>query len=157
MIITTAISPIACMPATYSSGNSPAVAEYMLFANTWTLAPQWFYYSPGFSFLILDWQLSILIITGWSLLFTYGIIRYVEGKITHRRAHFYGFLSVLPVIIIGLIHMSQLLSSNIIAYSGSIPIQLLVGLIIIRYMKSNNEDENESITSRSHWWDSEGD
>ncbi len=53
--------------------------------------------------------------------------------------------------------MSQLLSSNIIAYSGSIPIQLLVGLIIIRYMKSNNEDENESITSRSHWWDSEGD
>ncbi|MHA1479825.1 MAG: hypothetical protein ACTSQZ_00160 [Candidatus Thorarchaeota archaeon] len=131
---------------------------FMLTAFSWTYSVSYPILMDGFQFLNSEILLGNSIFTVPPILFAILVIRYCQGKNTSREVWIVAFLSVALPMFTGLSPMvSYFLSYGIFIYAGIIPIQLILGYLIVKYQGSPLDglqwgDEQDSSKHVVTWW-----
>jgi hypothetical protein len=148
MITTTLIAPVSVMNVTVNEAED--LVGPVIIALLWSFWPSGAKRMEGLQILNIQDIGFNSSLTFMSLLFTYFVIRHLMGKTSRYRAYFTGLLSIIPPMLAGIQNMIVLIRNGIFVYSGAIPIQLFIGLIIVKqyapiedkesWLQENSED-----------------
>ena len=130
MIVITLIAPISVMNVPVNENEN--LVGPVIIALLWSFWPTGAKRREGLQiFNIQDINLNSSL-TFMSLLYTYFIIRHLIGKTPRCRVYLAGLLSIIPPMLAGILNIIVHIRNGIFVYSGAIPIQLLIGLIIVK-------------------------
>jgi len=131
---------------------------FMILSPTWTYSASYPRYMDGFQFLNLDLLFSISMFTILPILYAILVIRYCQGNNTSKEVLIVAFLNVALPLFLGLTPMvSNFLSYGAFTYTGIIPIQLILGYLIVKFQDSpldglQWDDEQDSSKHVVTWW-----
>ncbi len=131
---------------------------FMLTAFSWTYSVSYPILMDGFQFLNPEILLRNSIFTVPPILFAIFVVRYCQGKSTSKQVWIVAFLSVALPMFTGLSPMvSYFLSYGIFIYAGIIPIQLILGYLIVKFQDSpldglEWDDEQDASKHVVTWW-----
>ena len=138
-------------------GDILVTMGFMLSALSWTYSASYPVLMDGFQFLNPEVLLGPSLFTVPPILFAILVVRYCQGKNSSKEVWIVAFLSVAIPMFVGLTPMvSYFLSYGIFMYSGIIPIQFIVGYLIMKYYGSpldglqwDDEDSSKHVVT---WW-----
>ena len=90
-----------------------------------------------------------------NIAFSGQIIRYLKGKTTYRRTIMLGILGFLFPFTFTLNIMVSLLQYGYFVYSGSLPFQIMMGIVLMKYPGPPTEAVWDSEKEREDWWSEE--
>lgn len=122
------------------------------FAFLWSIGPPNDPFYPGFRILDPRAVMSGIHITGLHFLFAIAVIRYCGSKGSWRTAVILGFLSIAWPLFWGILAMIHCFSKGIVAYSGPIPISLIVGLILMHYASYPSDGKPRLLGESQEGW-----
>ncbi|MGD2072206.1 MAG: hypothetical protein PVG65_01805 [Candidatus Thorarchaeota archaeon] len=74
-----------------------------------------------------------------NIIFSGQIVRYLMGKTSHQRTLIFGILGFLFPFIITINLMIAILLHGYLAYAGPLPFQIIIGLILMKYLEPPTE------------------
>jgi len=158
MVLTTVFAPIAAIPMT-STTDEITTTSNVLSALVWHLGKSLGWegwgikvgelsmFSPGVMMSDMLWTLP-------TVPFAYLVIRYLEGRSSKTSVYITGVLSIIIPLVLGILSMSALLDRGFMVYGGPIPIQLIIGLLLVEG-RAPQEKEPSPIDEKlkDHWWE----
>ncbi len=134
------------------SGFVPIPAPYltftiyvaMVYSPIWVYATDFTHYGvagyTGFFFFNPAYLIQELILSALNLVFLWSIIRYYQGKTSRNTAISIGVLSLVPPVIMPLV----ISFGRGLVYLGPLPLQFLIGLLLLLKVKGPEEVFSES-------------
>lgn len=150
MVLSCSLIPAFIMPSIDYSGYNVRTIRYTV------IALLWYYYSTsaGSQFAVLNpsYMLPMLPFTAPMLIFAVAVVRYCQTKISLFRLIGAAFLSIALPLFMMIIGTFVFLSMGIVAYTGPVPIHLVIGAVVIKYSRIipvSPWDDEEEIP----WWE----
>ncbi|MGD2072358.1 MAG: hypothetical protein PVG65_02590 [Candidatus Thorarchaeota archaeon] len=164
MLIVTVLCPITISGMGWggdSEGNH--WVDLAIVAVLWTFFPVSGNWNPmgfgvqGYGFFFLNPIVIYNTFPIWflSIMFAIQVVRYRTGNALKRKTLQLGILSIIPPSILGFIGYIGIVQAGLLIYSGPIPIQLIVGYVLMRYSDKWKADllfEKDDVPS---WWEEE--
>ena len=138
MTLVTLLAPNAMIPWTISYNyNFQTIVGGAMFAILWVVLPPDAFPS-GFLFLNPYYVILGVILGAFNILFGVQVYRFCKKKTSWKRAILSGVLTLAIPFVFVVIFIYPLLANPV--YIGPIPIQLIVGLIIVRLLKTEEKE-----------------
>ncbi len=163
MGVTTLFAPI--VSASYGWGGSPEGywIDLVIIAITWMYLPESGNSSPmylgirGYGLHLLNPMVLYRTFTLWilSLLFGFQVIRFRSGDAGKKSTLALGILSLVPPTVLGLMGYVAIIQADVIAYSGPIPLQFVIGYILMRYSENWETRTPFGEDEPTKWWEEE--
>ncbi|TFG11268.1 hypothetical protein EU537_12840 [Candidatus Thorarchaeota archaeon] len=163
MVLTTLFAPI--VSACYGWGGSPEGywIDLAIIAITWIYLPESGNSSPiylgvrGYGLHLLNPMLLYRTFTLWilSLIFGFQVIRFRSGDAGKKSTLALGILSLIPPTVLGLMGYVPIIQAEVIAYSGPIPLQFIIGYILMRYSDHWEARTPFAEDEPTKWWEEE--
>ncbi len=165
MMIVTLIFPVAVI--TFGRGEYWYLEEEVKWVDMIYVFVLWIYYPPsgndhprifgveGYGWHVLNPMIMINTFFFWFLpiLFALQVVRYCVGKLSKRMCFGYGVLSIMPGLVMGLLGYTSIVQAGVLAYSGPIPIALIVGIILMRYRGPWKDEYKTPWKEEEAWWE----
>jgi hypothetical protein len=160
IVLTTMFAPIAAIPFTSTNGNVTTVGN-TLSALFWHLGTSlgwegWGIHIGELSMFNPGTMVSDMLWTLPTIPFAYKAIRYIERRSSKTTVYITAAISIIVPLVLGILSMGMLFGRGILVYAGPIPIQLVIGLLIVEGMTPQEKDQgpiDEEFKKR--WWKNE--
>jgi hypothetical protein len=145
-----------------SEGNK--WVDLAIVALSWTYFPPSGNWNPmglgvegyGFFFLNPSVFMNTFPILFLSILFAVQVVRFRMGEAPRKQTLQLGVLSILPATLWGLMGYVPVVQSELFIYVGPIPIQFLLGYLLMRYSPEWKTDKLfEDDEKVKNWWDTQ--
>jgi hypothetical protein len=90
--------------------------------------------SSGFQILDGSWLQGSLPLGFFNIVFAFQVIRYIRGKSSKRRTLAAGAMTLVIPVIAFFFSLRHMITNEYFVYIGPIPIQLAIGLILMRFL-----------------------
>lgn len=151
MMFVTLVVPFALTFAASYGTEGVYLGGYNLVATLWGVGPIG---NPSMqirAFHPLD-IIPSLILSIPNIIFSCQIIRYLKGKTSSLRTLIFGIIGFLFPFTVTISRMISLLEYGYLTYSGSLPFQIIMGLILMKYPGPPAETPWESEEAYSESW-----
>jgi hypothetical protein len=170
MILVTLVFPVTALWQGGHRSGEEWIVDVSIIAVLWIyLPPYWDMNSGAFGVWggglhILNPSATIitLILTIFNLIFAVQVIRFCKGEASKRSALVSGLLSlVLPLLMAwqaySMYVIEFMLGTGLFVYVGPIPIQLIIGLVLMRFAGPWKIDTiwDDDVKEQSEWWEDE--
>jgi hypothetical protein len=164
ILIVTLFSPI--MVTAYGWGGDSEGRHWVdlvIIALTWIYVPMSINPSPrvfdvqGFGLFLLNPSALYVTfpVTFLSILFAVQVVRFRMGKAPRRQTLLLGAASILPAAAWGFMGYTAVVQSGLLIYVGPVPIQLIVGLLFMKYSANWQIDKTFDGEAAKNWWEKE--
>ena len=156
MILVTLFVPNFVSYTSYTSNGILVYLEPVFLAMTWTYSAPYVLTHGGFQFLDPVQTFMYSIFTVPPILFAILVIRYCQGKNTSNHVWIGAALSVALNVGVGIVSIIGYFQRyEMFLYNGLIPIQLILGYLIVKYKESPLDslhwDEEKESPKRVSW------
>ncbi|MHA1904114.1 MAG: hypothetical protein ACXAB6_08700 [Candidatus Thorarchaeota archaeon] len=163
MILATLLFPYASTSLGWGGSSEGHWVDMAIFAITWTFYPVSENSNPlifdqeGYGFYFLDPLALFSTFPIWflSAIFAIQIVRYRMGKADGKKTRLLGIISLILPAIYGVMGLPAVVQAGVLAYVGPIPLQFLVGYILLRYSTYWEPESPFEQADSESWWEKE--
>ncbi len=152
MALTCALEPALVLPyPSYSSGGG--VSGYDIIALVWYYTAQPWNPEPRLYFFYIPIIIIYLPVTLPLFIFVYGVVRYIQNRITTARLVALGILSIIFPLFVVIIYVIVASMIGAFGFVGPIPIHFLVGALFIKLFRKSQVAPWEGEDEEAPWWE----
>jgi hypothetical protein len=152
MVLVTALAPVTISNVTHTVNDVTVVSGYSIIALVWSIWPEGMPLIEGVQILNLYDIIQNIPFTGLTLLYCWFFLRYAYGQTEKKFVYLTAILSILLSSVIGILAIiSRFLVLDLFLYDGPIPIQFIIGLILLRYVVPKREPIDQYQANVDDW------
>lgn len=154
MFLVTLLAPIAVLPGSFDTTSGAYGVG--IWAVVWRLLKG--VQDDTFELIIVDIEHPFdnigvfLMMSSISVIFAVQVVRYCNGKTSGRSTVFLGVLSILQPFILSYSVIMNFLRWGVFIYMGPIPIQFVVGLILMKLVPPPEPRWLKELDKEKGWW-----
>ncbi|MCF2136876.1 MAG: hypothetical protein K9W43_06480 [Candidatus Thorarchaeota archaeon] len=145
------MTPAIVLPTSAYGGGTTSI-QFIMFALLWTYNSNPWTSDAKFQFLNPSYMITSFPFTLPMLIFAYGVVRYIQNRISFAKFIGSAILSIIIPLITAVIYFIIVMTTGGIGYAGPVPIHIIIGLLLVKKGKQPEitpwDGEEES-----PWWE----